>query len=342
MEDLVEDNIIIIPSLNPNNKLIKIVNELKKNHFTKIIVVDDGSNSQKIFNELKEVTILHHPHNLGKGAAIKTAVSNASKYYSNIGGYIFMDSDGQHTINDVKKIDKALKDTKQITLGVRDFNALNVPKRSKMGNKFSAFYFKLITGKTLEDTQTGLRGIPQKYTSLLLKTNGDRYEYEMNFLIYIASHNIPFKQIKITTVYEDNNKESHFHPVKDSIRIYKEPLKFMISSITSFIIDISLFAIFHKITSYVFLASILARIISGIYNYNINKYWCFKESGKHDFLKYLCLFIIQMLISSSLIKGLSLLTSNLIIFKIIIDTILFILSYIIQKKYIFKERIYES
>ena len=44
MEDLVEDNIIIIPSLNPNNKLIKIVNELKKNHFTKINVVDDGSN----------------------------------------------------------------------------------------------------------------------------------------------------------------------------------------------------------------------------------------------------------------------------------------------------------
>jgi putative flippase GtrA len=332
-----EDNVVIIPTLNPTNKLLKIVSELQAIGFNKIIVVDDGSNPNEVFDELVNlnVNVLHHSTNLGKGAAIKSALKAALTLYNNIDAYIFMDSDGQHQTNDVLKISQTVQETQEITLGVRNFNNKNVPFKSKFGNTFSSFYFKLTTGISLKDTQTGLRGIPIKYYDLLLNTPGDRYEYEMNFLTNIAKKHIPFTCITIKTIYENNNHATHFRPIKDAYLIYKEPIKFSISAITSFIIDLCLFKLFNQLTGLIFMANILARILSGIYNYNMNKYWCFKSMDEYAYIKYLILFIMQMLLSSSLIKILAILSNNLVILKMFIDFILFIISYIIQKRYVF-------
>jgi putative flippase GtrA len=336
-------NIVIIPSYNPNDKLIKVVKDLKQVNLNNLVVVDDGSASKTIFKKLeKECIVVHHNINMGKGAAIKTGVRKAIKEYKNINGFIFVDGDGQHLAKDVKKINDELNKNDEIILGVRDFNDPNVPSRSKFGNKASRLYFKLATGKTLSDTQTGLRGIPYKYENYLLYTEGNRYEYEMNFLLNTANDGIPFKTINITTVYEENNKESHFNPIKDSIRIYAEPLKYIVSSLSSFIIDVLLFSLFNKISGLVFFANILARFISGTYNYCVNKYWCFKSYGKHELPKYLLLFFTQMLISSGLLKLFSLLDNHFIILKIIIDFIIFVVNYLIQKRYIFKEKVFEK
>lgn len=229
---------IIIPSYNPTKKLIKLVSELQE-YFDDILIVDDGSSKEtkKIYESIKNVKILYNETNLGKGESLKKGI----KSLKDTDAFITVDADYQHLPKDVVKIKEALK-SNDIVLGTRNFNNKNVPLRSKFGNKFSSIIYKIKTGITLNDTQTGLRGINIKYKDLCLNTIGSRYEYEMNFLYNLAKNKIDFKCINISTIYEDDNKGSHFHAFRDSILIYK----WLIPVITLIIILIIYFGLTKK------------------------------------------------------------------------------------------------
>lgn len=216
----------IIPSLNPDYKLLKLVNDLISNDFNKIIVIDDGSNDKSIFNTLakkKECIVLTHDINKGKGKALKTAFS----YYKNnlindYLGVITLDSDGQHSIYDTINISSLLANNDTFILGTRLFNVKETPLRNKMGNRITSFIFKKLYHVYLKDTQTGLRGIPNRLIDLHLNSAGDRFEYEINTLIDLVKSNEKIFQVDIKTVYlENSNKNSHFNPFKDSYQIYK-------------------------------------------------------------------------------------------------------------------------
>ena len=212
------NNLIIIPSLNPDNKLIKVIKELEENKINNIIVIDDGSKDMSILNKL-DVPVVHHEVNKGKGAAIKTALKEYDKYYKDITGFITADDDGQHSVKDIVNINNKLKDN--VIFGVRNFKGSDVPFRSKFGNKFSSIYLYITKGVKLNDTQTGLRAFPFKYKELLLSVEGDRFEYEMNVLNTLADKKITIEQVPIETIYENKNKGSRFNGLKDSLRIYK-------------------------------------------------------------------------------------------------------------------------
>ncbi len=210
---------IIIPSLNPNDKLLLLVDNLLKSGFDDIIVVNDGSSREydDIYDKLpNKIRIIKHDKNLGKGLSIKDAI----KLIDNSDAFITVDSDGQHLVEDVIKVSNELKD-KDIVLGERNFKEKNVPFKSKFGNAFSRIVFKLRTGISLNDTQTGLRGINTKYKKLALETEGNRYEYEMNFLYNLAKNNIKINTISIKTIYENGNKGSHFNVIRDSLLIHR-------------------------------------------------------------------------------------------------------------------------
>ena len=97
---------IIVPAYNPDEHLIGVLDDIKRKLNLNVIVVDDGSNDKKIFDRVKQyknVTLLTHDINKGKGKAMKTAMEYV---YKNIDddGIVFVDADGQHKIEDVKKI----------------------------------------------------------------------------------------------------------------------------------------------------------------------------------------------------------------------------------------------
>ena len=215
----------IIPALNPDEKLIKIVNELKKN-FNKIIIINDGSTSDEIFKKLEkyeECIVLTHERNFGKGRALKTAFTyyndNLSKKYQ---GVIALDADGQHKVSDVIKISKILEENKNFILGTRLFNTRETPFRNKLGNRITSRVFKWFYGVYLKDTQTGLRARPNRLIPSLLTVEGDRFEYEINELIFLVKNKEKIDEINIETVYlNDSNKKSHFKVLKDSYKIYK-------------------------------------------------------------------------------------------------------------------------
>lgn len=320
-----------------------MVQDLKKQKLNNMIVIDDGSNeeSQPIFVELKKdnIKVYKHEKNKGKGQAIKTGIRQVMK--DNIIGVITVDADGQHIASDVKKLAQKLENGK-IILGERTFKGNSqVPLASKIGNIFSSIYFKLITGISLKDTQTGLRGIPKKYLPFALEVTGSRYEYEMNFLKQMYHKKIEFDTVDIETIYEGRIK--NFKPIKDSYRIYKEFLKNMVSSVICAVVDVGIFYLFVSKNINVFHANILARMISGVLDFVFNKKWVFqREMTSNTFFegcKYTILFIIQMLISSLLISILNQYYAKwIMVVKIIINVIMYIANFYIKKKYVFVEK----
>lgn len=223
---------VIIPSLNPNNKLLDLVNKLIEKGLKNIIVVNDGSSEEynKIYDKLpKEVRYIKYKNNQGKGYALKTAV----KELTSEDAFITVDSDGQHKVSDVLRVAKELENN-NLVFGARNFKQKNVPFRSKFGNAFSRLAYFIKTLKRCPDTQTGLRGINIKYKDLFINTKGDRYDFEMNFLCSLKEK---IKYIDIETIYEkDNNKKSHFKVIKDSFLIYKNLFIFLLMLIFIIII----------------------------------------------------------------------------------------------------------
>lgn len=338
-------NAVIIPSLNPNKKLIKLVNDLNELGLKNIVIINDGSahSYDEIYDECKKIGcfLVTYEINRGKGYALKEGYKYVLENLEDVEYVVTADSDGQHLPKDIKRVcDMLDTENDKVVIGVRNFKAKDVPFRSRLGNNFSSMFFRIFTGRLCSDTQTGLRGIPRKHLSKALEIEGNRYEYEMNFLMDLAIKKIDVIEVPIATVYEDNNKESHFRPIVDSIRIYNKPLKFLTVGLISAIFDITLFKVLFSLNIAllgIVLSTIIARISSGILNFILNKFWCFKSKGvfiKQAF-KYILLFICQMMMSAILVYGMSKLIDYPTIIKIFVDAILFIFSYLIQRKYIF-------
>lgn len=339
--------IIIIPALNPDEKIIHLAKNLKKEGF-ELVVINDGSAEEYkgIFDRLKSDYNCHvctHEHNEGKGTAIKTGIKYAYDNYRDISGYVTADADGQHAVCDIIKVSDALiNNPESFILGTRNFSEKNIPVRSRFGNRMTSLVFLLSTGKRCDDTQTGLRGIPAVYTDLCLNIPGKRYEYEMNLLMEVANNKIDVKDVPISVIYTDNNSSSHFNTVRDSILIYLNIIKYSISSVLSAAADLSLFALlthlaFGTTSTGIFFATVIARVTSGNINFMLNKYWVFQSRnyfGK-ELGKYISLFCIQMLSSWALVSLFSKTSIPILLVKIFVDTILFFISYFIQKKYIF-------
>ena len=342
-------SIIIIPALNPDKKLITLVENLKRLDL-QIVIINDGSDREHIdiFEKLQseyQCDVCHHAVNKGKGAALKTGIQYATLNYPDCSGYVTADADGQHTPEDILKVAKALeKNPDSLILGTRDFRQEGIPYKSFLGNRITSFVYLLSTGKRCSDTQTGLRGIPRKYKVLCISVSGDKYEYEMNMLLEMGRKGVSFVNVPIKTVYLDNNAASHFNPVKDSFLIYYNILKYSLSSLISAAADLTLFTICTNLVfgagSVGILAStVTARLMSGTMNFSINKFWVF-ESKKHsvnEILEYFALFCCQMMTSWLLVAALSSLPMNLTLIKTIVDTGLFFISYQIQKNFIFIE-----
>ena len=345
---------ILIPSLNPDEKLMQTIQGLKDIGFKNFVIVDDGSDTahQKNFpvtDKENNFIVLRHSYNKGKGAAIKTAFKFILKYSDTIEGVITVDGDGQHAPEDVKNCAEALlREGDKIILGCRDFTLPQVPPRSRFGNKTTSLVFRTLCGLKISDTQTGLRGFPTKHLPFLLKVKGERFEYETNMLLKFKQAGIELYEVTINTIYEEPGEhKSHFKTVRDSIRVYSFILGFWLSSTASAIIDLLLFYLLNKFCGGIFgglsvlISTVIARAVSSFANFSINRsqVFDFDGNGKKALLRYYALAIPQMLVSAGLVSVLSMIFSNnpeiKTVFKLIVDVVLFFISYRIQQTWVF-------
>lgn len=359
---MINDVCVIVPAYNPDKKLfLKFANELVK-EFSKIIVINDGSKKEcdETFEEIAElgnIKIVKHGVNLGKGRALKTAFNEVINNYSDCIGAVCADCDGQHCVEDIIKCYEALKQNKNnYILGARDFNQHDVPAKSRYGNKITRNIFKLFIGIKIQDTQTGLRALGIDLMKKFMKVNGERYEFETNVLIECKDECIDITEVPIKTIYIEKNQTSHFNPIKDSICIYKLFAKYILSAISSFLIDIVLFYFFYKwlnnwniikevtvfgkwnIINNIIVATIAARIISSLYNFRINGKMVFKSRNKKSLRRYIALVIIQMFMSAFAVNFICAITAlpDLLV-KVIVDLIIFVINFVVQREFVFKK-----
>ena len=267
-------------------------------------------------------------------------------------GIITADCDGQHLIKDINKLYNEMQNTdKALFLGTRNFSEDKIPPKSKFGNRVTSNIFKLLYGTRISDTQTGLRGISSSLIDAFSNVSGERYEYETNTLIEAILRRIQIVEVPIETVYIDNNSNTHFRPIHDSLLIYWKILnsfiKYSAVSIISCIVDILLFKIFLSVLPFkidkdnlIIVSTVFARIISSLVNYGLNKKVSFNSNKNvsNTILKYYILCIVQMFASGFLVSRIYMFTDfSEVIIKLVVDTILFIVNYRIQRMFIFNE-----
>lgn len=349
---------IIIPSLSPDQKLIALLEDLREAGFDRIVLVNDGSTAEydsyfAIAKEQFGCTVLTHAVNQGKGRAMKTAFNYLLSECPDCEVAVAVDSDGQHRIHDIRRVAaETLANPQTLVMGCRDFSSKNadIPPRSRFGNVTTSRVLRLFCGITLSDTQTGLRGFSRDTMRLFLKTKGERFEYEMNMILDARENGVDLREVPIDTVYIEENRTSHFNPLKDSLRIYAVFSKFILASLSSFVVDIGLYALFVFLigswlpafakTQIIVIASVTARILSALFNYLVNKNQVFHNHDKHgkSLWRYAVLALVQMACSAwGTAQLYSLLKWNSAFLKLVVDCVLFVISFRLQRGWVFRK-----
>ena len=352
---------VVLPSLDPDEKLTAVIDGLLEVGFQDIILVNDGSKPENIhyFEDAArlhpEVHVLTHEVNKGKGAALKNAfrwfLENRPDYL----GVVTVDGDNQHHPEDTKACCDQMMKSGHVVLGCRDFTQKDVPARSSFGNKTTSAIFKIFCGITLSDTQTGLRAIPTQFLPTFCEVKGDRFEYETNMLLAMKDHGILFDEQKIRTVYIEENKSSHFRVIRDSWRIYRLILshffRYTVSSLVSAVVDVSAFALLSHLTKNLLagfaltaVPAVAARVISSLLNFYMNKKLVFQtdvHTGK-ALLRYYMLAVPMMIAQVLLTHGVYALFSiapaaeflRSLIYTVVM-IFLFLVSYMVQQRWVF-------
>ena len=360
MQDLSKIS-VVLPSLDPDEKLIAVVDGLLEYGFSDIILVNDGSKPENLhyFTDLAaqhpEIHLLHHEVNKGKGAALKNAFRWFLENRPDGFGVVTVDGDNQHHPADTRACCEHMLKTGNVVLGCRDFNQADVPARSSFGNKTTSMIFKIFVGMTISDTQTGLRAFPRKVLEMLVDVYGDRFEYETNMLLAFKTNAIDFDEVKIRTVYIEENKSSHFRVIHDSWRIYKLILahffRYTVSSIISVVVDTGAYSLLTALLNGLLqgfaltaAAGVTARVISSLLNFFMNKKLVFRtnvSTGK-AMIRYYALALPQMAAQVLLTQGVYALLNisdsanglRTLIYAVVM-TVLYFLSYMIQQRWVF-------
>ncbi|MGN0465111.1 MAG: GtrA family protein [Lachnospiraceae bacterium] len=344
--------IALIPAFDPEPLLLPLLASIQRAGLYTVLV-NDGSDPSfnRLFEQAKSFAdVLTHEKNRGKGRALKTGLDYIQTVFGKNCIIVTMDADGQHKIADAKKLCEAvLRHPNTLILGSRKFKE-NVPLRSQFGNTITRLVYRLSTGLSVHDTQTGLRAFSGELLPELIAIPGERYEYEMNVLLECAKRNIPMKELEIETIYFDNNIGSHFNTIKDSYLIYKEILKFSASSLIGFMVDYCVYSILLLLTVRLnidyslWISNIGARLVSGSVNYTLNRRFVFQDDGdiKKTFLSYVFLASIILLGNTILLSLLVELGISPLFAKICTEISFFLFSWIFQRTIIFSKRKYKK
>lgn len=339
---------LIIPAYKPGEEMLKLLEQFRDNQNFLPIVVDDGSGEafRAIFDAVPDFAVLlRHEVNRGKGAALKTAMRHVLDHLPECALALTADADGQHKYQDILRVNEVAKaNPGALVLGSRKFDG-DVPFRSRFGNGVTRQVFSIASGTKVYDTQTGLRAFDRNAMEKFLQIGGDRYEYEINMLLGAAQSGMKIVEEWIETVYLDDNSSSHFNPLRDSIKIYMCILKFCCSSLLAFVIDFVMVLLLNAVTGSLapeisLLVSVVgARLVSATANFFVNRSMVFKGNerlGKAA-LKYAALAVVILAANYLMMRLLTIgLHWNLALAKVVVEVVLFVASFAVQGKFVYR------
>lgn len=197
----------VVPEYNEGQRAVETIKNILKFSKNLVIVVDDGSenNSYKLleenFSDNKQVILLRHLINLGKGAAMKTGIKMAKK--RKMEAVIFIDADGQHDPKHLPEFEKALESS-DLVFGYRSMG-IEMPMVRKWGNMFSINLIKALFKIRRADLLCGYFGFNLNIYPKL-RWSSDRYGVETEIAAKAGKSRIDFKEVKVDTIYIDKYK----------------------------------------------------------------------------------------------------------------------------------------
>ncbi len=263
----------------------------------KVIVVDDGSgeNYKSIFTKAAELSeLITFEKNQGKGAALKAAFTYIKENCPDYQNIITADSDGQHKSEDIKRVSEELSQGASFVLTVRK-RVDKIPFRSKIGNNLSKFVYTTLTGHYFSDNQSGLRGFCRKHLDWLTVVGGNRYDYEMNMLYYADMQSIPITTIQIDAIYIDNNSTSHFNPLTDTLKIYRQLFKSARITLFAFLLceTLILFTAIFLGNHYIHFTVSAAGTAATVFHIIMNKFVVFKRIHYGEMIRVIIYSVVK-------------------------------------------------
>ena len=347
---------VILPVQNPEYDLTAYIRGLVSDGVKKLIVVNDDSSEayDSVFEEVKKIPECDLI-TMDDKSGVAWALKDAMKYYLDKGydqvynGVTYVEPQGMYSFADISRVSETMDEKPDsLILGERTFDD-SVDKNKKIGNRITIMILSFLYNVRTKDPQTGLRGFPNKIIPKIMNIEGIDYQYMINMEIESQKHRIPLVSVKNEKVSTDAEVFTKPYPKKNTGLIYKglmiHFIKYIISALVSFGLDIALFQIFVGILAphhdaYILMSTIFARAISSVWTFTFNRKVVFHSNdhlGK-SLLKFYGLVVIQMLASGGLVtiifRAIRIIPEAVI--KVIVDFTIFLISYKVEKMFIFK------
>lgn len=209
---------VVIPAYNEKFSLAGIVDELKSENFS-VLVVDDGSidNTYELAKR-KADFVIRNDKNLGKGMSLKKGIAYLLKEVE-FDYLVTMDADGQHSPSELDKFLQEAEGGACFVVGNRMSNPIGMPKLRVITNKFMSWLISRIAGQRIPDTQCGFRLIKREVLEKV-KIETNNFEIESEILIKAARLGFPIKSIPIKSIYF-KSLHSRINPFIDTVRFIK-------------------------------------------------------------------------------------------------------------------------
>lgn len=217
---------VVAPTYNNAGTLRDILDRLEALALP-LIIVNDGSTdaTAALLSDWSaaartvHVTILTHPKNRGKAAAMRSGFANAkSAGHSHV---VTIDTDGQLDPEDIPTmLSVARSRPDAVVLGSRRRDIAGCPRASRLAWYLVALGIFLETGRRIPDSQCGLRVYPLRTLSFV-RCSSRRYGFESEVLTRSLWAGAPFAQVPVHCRYfPTSQRVSHFKPTRDGLRSF--------------------------------------------------------------------------------------------------------------------------
>jgi glycosyltransferase involved in cell wall biosynthesis len=186
----------------------------------RLLVVDDGSSDATAgLARAGGATVVRHPLNLGKGAALRTGCEAACRLGADL--LVVMDADGQHPAADLPAIlAPLLAGEADLVLGYRR-RVGTMPPLMRLGNLALNAALWALFRVGFEDTQCGFRAFSARVYPAL-RWNAADYAVESEMLVRAARAGLRYTEVPIATIYLDRFKGTQ---PADGLRILGQLLR---------------------------------------------------------------------------------------------------------------------
>jgi len=215
--------IVAIPAYNEQTRIAAVVKGCMSPG-AEVWVIDDGSSDQTADQAQQAgARVIRHQRNLGKGMAIRTAMSEFLK--SSHDFLIFMDADGQHDPAHLGAfVETARREDAALVVGNRMGSAQNMPLIRRLTNRLMSRIVSRFAGQKIPDSQCGYRLVTRGFAARFRPTTA-HFELESEMLIQAGRMGMRIESVPITTLYQ--GQASHIHPGRDTLRFLRLLARYM-------------------------------------------------------------------------------------------------------------------